>query len=142
MKPCILRLQAFVEDLSPEQAALLVSVGLVAGVFPIVGCPTALCLLAALGLRLNLAALQVLNNLSSPLQLALLLPLARAGAWLCGGSISGHGSVAGKLGTAAVHAVAGWTCVCIPLGAVLYFILVFAIRRRRPLWTNSVEIAA
>src|ERR1700679_4030488 len=85
MRVHALRFHAAVRELSPQQVALLVSVGLVLGVFPIVGCPTVLCLLAAFGLRLNPAALQVINNLSSPLQLALLLPLGRAGALLCGG---------------------------------------------------------
>ena len=43
------RLRASVQDLSPERMALLLSVGLVLGVFPIAGCPTLLCLLAAFG---------------------------------------------------------------------------------------------
>ena len=142
MKAWALRYRAYVEDLSPEQAALLLSVGLVVGVFPIMGCPTVLCLLAALGLRLNFAALQLLNNISSPLQLALLLPLARAGAWVREGAISSNGSVTGKLGAAALNALAGWACICIPLGALLYAILVFVMRRGRPLWFNVVRSPA
>ena len=131
MKARVLRLQTSVAELSPEQAALLLAVGLVAGVFPIMGCPTVLCLLAAFGLRLNIAALQVLNNVSSPLQLALLLPLERAGAWLCGGAAPAGGSAAARLGAAALHAIAGWACICIPLGALLYVILVVVMRRGR-----------
>lgn len=122
------RLRASLQELSPDQVALLLSVGLVLGVFPIVGCPTVLCLLAACGLRLNVAALQLLNNISSPLQLALLLPLARAGAWLCRGAAAPDGSLASKLGAGALHAVVGWTCICIPLGLVLYFTLVVVMR--------------
>ena len=129
MKSLILRFRASVEDLSPEQLALLLTVGLVLGVFPVMGCPTILCLLAALGLRLNLAALQLLNNMSTPLQLALLLPLARAGTALCGGAASGGVSWTGILGLAALHAVTGWACICVPLGGMLYFTLVFAMRR-------------
>jgi len=131
VKAWALRFRASVEELSPEEVALLLSVGLVLGVFPVMGCPTVLCLLAAFGLRLNLAALQLLNNVSSPLQLALLLPLERAGACLCGGAASG-GSAASQLGAAALHAVAGWASICVPLGALLYVILVFAMRRGRP----------
>jgi len=122
------RLRASLQELSPDQVALLLSVGLVLGVFPIVGCPTVLCLLAACGLRLNVAALQLLNNISSPLQLALLLPLARAGAWLCRGAAAPDGSLASKLGAGALHAVVGWTCICIPLGLVLYFTLAVVMR--------------
>lgn len=127
MKAWAARLQASAEELSPEQVARLLAVGLVLGVFPIMGGPTVLCLLAAFGLRINLAALQLLNNASSPLQLALLLPLARAGARLCGGAAFPGGPAAGTLGTlgaAALHATAGWACICIPLGALLYVTLV------------------
>jgi uncharacterized protein (DUF2062 family) len=129
----LLRFQASLVELSPEQAALLISVGVVLGVFPVMGLPTVLCLLAAIGLRLNLAALQLLNNISSPLQLALLIPLARAGTVLCGGGTASRGSWAGNIGLAALHAVAGWACICIPLGALLYFSLVFVMRRGRVL---------
>jgi uncharacterized protein (DUF2062 family) len=142
VKSWALRFRASIGDISPEQAALLLSVGLVLGVFPIMGCPTVFCLLAACGLRLNLVALQLLNNISSPLQLALLLPLARAGAMVCGTSVATGDSVAGKIGAEAVHAIVGWACICVPLGALLYFILAFAMRRRRTSWSNSVESPA
>ena len=130
MKGWVLRFQASLAELSPEEIALLLSVGLVLGVFPIMGFPTVFCLLAAIGLRLNWAALQLLNNISSPLQLALLLPLARAGNVLCGGARPLGGSWAGMLGAAALHAVTGWACICIPVGAVLYVSLVFLLRTR------------
>jgi hypothetical protein len=137
VKAALRRLRASLEELTPEQAALILSIGLVLGVFPILGCPTVLCLLAALGLRLNFAALQLLNNLSSPLQLAILVPLTRAGALLCGGALPAAGPAA-TLGAAALHAIAGWACICVPLGILLYFILIHALRRC-PAWSNSVE---
>ena len=65
MKPRLLRLRAAMAELPPEQLALVLSLGLVLGVFPIFGLPTLLCLLAALGLRLNVAALQLLNQIAS-----------------------------------------------------------------------------
>jgi uncharacterized protein (DUF2062 family) len=130
VKAWVVRFQVYLADLSPEEIALLLSVGLVLGVFPIMGFPTVFCLLAAFGLRLNWAALQLLNNISSPLQLALLLPLARAGNKLCGGAAPPGGSWAGILGSAALHAVTGWACICIPIGAVLYVSLVFFLRTR------------
>lgn len=141
MRSRVLRFRASVEDLSPEQVALLLSVGIVLGVFPIVGCPTGLCLVAAFGLRMNFAALQLLNNICSPLQLALLLPLARVGAWLCGGAGAGGESTASKLWAAAFHAVAGWASICVPGGILLYFVLLFAIRRRHLSWVPRFRIA-
>jgi hypothetical protein len=140
VKAWALRVRASLEELPPEQIPLLLSVGLVLGVFPIMGVPTVLCLLAGLGLRLNLAALQVINNISSPLQLALLLPLARTGAWCCGGTPGS--SAAGRLGIAALHAVAGWACLCVPAGMLLYFVLALSVRRRRLTWSNSLESPA
>ena len=130
MKAWVLRFQAALAELSPEEIALLLSVGLVLGVFPIMGFPTVFCLLAAFGLRLNWAALQLLNNISSPLQLALLVPLARTGHRVCGGAALPGGSWAGVIGVAALHAVTGWACICIPAGAVLYVSLVFFLRTR------------
>jgi hypothetical protein len=114
---------------------MLLSVGLVLGVFPISFCPTIFCLIAAYGLRLNAPALQLLNQATSPLQWALLVPLARAGAWLRGDSTV-------NLGAAAMNAVVGWACICLPLGALLYLISLRAARRRRNLWCNSVESPA
>ena len=51
-------------------------------------------------------------------------------------------AVAGALGAAALHAVAGWTCICIPLGVLLYVVLVLAMRRSRPPCFNSVKSPA
>lgn len=126
MRSGILRLRASILQLPPEQAALLLSVGLVLGVFPIMVIPTFLCLAAAVSLRLNAPALQVLNSATSPLQLALLVPLERVGAWMCRAYPFGGTSLIGKIGMAAAHAVLGWLCVCVPAGVLLYFALVRA----------------
>jgi hypothetical protein len=131
VKLWVSRFRTSLEQLSPEEAALLLSVGLALGVFPIMGCPTAFCLLAALRLRLNVAALQLLNQISSPLQLALLLPLERAGGWLCGSAVSANGSAARQIGVAGLHAVVGWGCICVPAGVLMYFILSMAMRRHQ-----------
>jgi hypothetical protein len=130
VKSAARRFVAMVQDLPADQLPLLLSVGLVIGVFPIAGCPTVFCLLAAAGLRLNLPALQVLNNVSSPLQLALLLPLARAGARICRASAPIAAPAAKSLAFAALHAITGWACICVPLGVLLYFALLFLLRSR------------
>ena len=129
MRAWACKLRASMTGLTPEEIALLVVIGLVLGVFPIMGFPTILCLLAAFGFRLNLAALQVVNNLTSPLQFALLLPLERVGAMICGGH-SGNAPAAAKIGWAAVHAVAGWTVIIVPLGALAYLSLAATMRMR------------
>jgi hypothetical protein len=140
MKRRLQRVRISLEQLPAEQVALLLPVGLVLGVFPIPIIPTFLCLAAAFTLRLNAAALQLLNNVTSPLQLALLLPLARAGAWFCAGE---EGVPAfGMIGKVALQAVMGWALICVPLGALLYAGSVLLIRRRRASCSNSLETLA
>jgi uncharacterized protein (DUF2062 family) len=142
VKALAIRLYASLVELTPEQIALVLSVGLVAGVFPMMGIPTVLCVLAAFGLRLNFAALQLVNNISSPLQLALLLPLARAGTQICGGTTAAGGTWTGSIGLAALHAVTGWACICVPLGAVVYVSLLFLLRTSmwRPGFVDANQI--
>ncbi|HMD71185.1 MAG TPA: DUF2062 domain-containing protein [Bryobacteraceae bacterium] len=113
---------------APETMALSVALALLLGVFPVYGCPTLLCAAAAVLLRLNLPAMQLVNLLTSPLQLALLAPFG----WLGGRLVhvpaaeAAHPSawqMAAGLGAALVHAVAGWCMVAAPLGIVLWLTL-------------------
>src|ERR1039458_6321047 len=79
LKATALRLGALLPGPSAASLTIILAVGLVLGTFPMYGCPTVFCLLAAIALRLNAPALQLVNQLSSPLQLALLIPFARLG---------------------------------------------------------------
>ena len=72
------------QGVTPEKIALSVALGIALGVFPVIGMTTILCALAALVLRLNLPAIQIVNYFVYPLQIALLLPFYRAGQWLFG----------------------------------------------------------
>src|SRR5499433_449831 len=67
------------QGVTPEKLALSIALGLALGVFPVLGATTALCALAALILRLNLPAIQIVNYFVYPLQIALLLPFFRLG---------------------------------------------------------------
>jgi uncharacterized protein (DUF2062 family) len=120
---------------SAETLALSIALGVVLGVFPVYGCPTLLCAAAAVILRLNPPAVQLVNYLATPLQLALLIPLNRLGSRLFhapGGVLHvGAWEVAHRVYTAALNAVAGWVCVCVPLGILLYWILACLLRRYR-----------
>jgi hypothetical protein len=114
-------------------------VGLVLGVFPLMGFPTVLLLLAAAVLRVNPALLQLLNHISSPLQFALLVPLARAGALICGGGGSATQSAGFRIGAAAMHAVTGWACICLPLGIALYFAVLLFLREGAAARCGSIQ---
>jgi hypothetical protein len=68
--------------MSPEAVACVVVLGVVFGVFPAPFCPTLFCALAALVLRLNPAAIQLVNYLVCPLQIGLAAPFVCLGSWL------------------------------------------------------------
>jgi uncharacterized protein (DUF2062 family) len=67
------------QGITPEKVALSIALGAVLGVFPMLGSTTLLCAGAAILLRLNLPAIQLVNFLIYPLQLILFLPLLKAG---------------------------------------------------------------
>lgn len=72
------------QGVTPEKLALSIALGVALGVFPVIGTTTALCALAALILRLNLPAIQIVNYFVYPLQIALLIPFFRLGEKLFG----------------------------------------------------------
>ncbi len=111
--------------------------GIVLGVFPVFGLPTLLCAAAAIVFRLNLAAIQLVNQVSAPLQYALLLPLGRAGAQITGARVSG--TILENLANGARNAIIGWACFCIPVGLLLYLLIAFALRQRRQACFYKVE---
>ena len=116
---------------------MILVLGLVLGVFPVFGLPTLLCAVAAIAFRLNLAAIQLVNQVCAPLQYALLLPLGRAGAHITGGRVSG--TILENLANGARNAVVGWACFCVPVGLVLYLVIVFALRQHRQACFHRVE---
>ncbi|NML64012.1 DUF2062 domain-containing protein [Hymenobacter sp. RP-2-7] len=84
--------------LSPGSLALTVGLGVALGVGPTLGFTTALAVAVALRLRLNVAAMQLVVHLLSPVQLLLLLPLLRYGA-----ALLGHGAAVANLTLAQIE---------------------------------------
>lgn len=119
-----------IAGLPPGTIAAIFAIGVVLGVFPVYGCATVFCAVVAVLFRLNLPAIQLINQICVPLQLALLVPLGRAGERVLGAGGPGH-PVVWNLADATLNAVVGWCCFCVPLGLVFYVILAFALRRRR-----------
>jgi uncharacterized protein (DUF2062 family) len=140
VRAAVTRLSAALEDLPVETLALILALGMVLGTFPVFGCPTFFCAVAALVLRLNIPALQLVNQLASPLQLALLAPLTRVGSRMV--STPAGSGIASKLGAAALAATAGWGSICVPLGIALYFVLLHGLRRARRQRFPLLEAAA
>ena len=78
----------FRAGLSPQKLALTVCIGIAFGTMPLVWGTSVICVVLAHLFRLNQLALQSVNYLLYPLQLALLLPFFRLGAWLFPGGPS------------------------------------------------------
>ena len=72
------------QGISPRRLALTLALGFAIGCFPIVGVTTAICLVVATSLRLNLPAIQAANWVAMPFQVALVVPFVRMGGRLFG----------------------------------------------------------
>ena len=125
------------QGLAPETLALTVALGVAAGLVPFLGAITTVAGLLALRLRLNMAAIQLISHLMTPLQLLLLVPLLRQGARLLGNAQEQNLSLTQVrhlfaadwraalhlLWRAELGAVVLWLLASVPLVAVLYFVL-------------------
>jgi uncharacterized protein (DUF2062 family) len=143
------------QGLSPEKLALTIALGITLGVTPVLGSTGLLCTLAALVFRLNLPAIQLVNWLVYPLQLALLVPLLRTGAYLFGKD-SGEFSLSvilhlirtdalraiAILWTATLHALLVWLAAGLVATGLLYLALVPILKRLRPESHHTGELPA
>jgi hypothetical protein len=135
---------------SPEKIALSAGLGLALGIIPALGWTTLLCAAAAWTLRLNLPAIQLVNYLAYPLQIALLVPFLQVGAWAFGGAdvaLSAGEILAliqadvmraiSELWWATVRALAVWALLSPVLIATVYFLLVPVLRTMERKWKTS-----
>lgn len=130
------------QGMTPEKIALGLALGIVLGIFPVIGMTTLLCTVAAFLFRVNLPAIQVANYLAAPLQLGLLLPFYRAGEWLFHAphlplSVKEISALVEKdmLGAMALlwdttlHAAAAWALIAPVLVLLLYHLFKPALHR-------------
>ena len=133
------------QGISPEKIAMCMAIGLVLSIFPVIGATTLMCAIAAIVLRLNLPAMQIVNYLAYPLQIALLIPFFHFGAWLFGMEplpLSAQDLIAmfkadfwgaiNELWGTTLRAMAAWALICLPITAGLYYTLRPIIRRMAP----------
>ncbi|HVY82296.1 MAG TPA: DUF2062 domain-containing protein [Steroidobacteraceae bacterium] len=112
------------QGVTPEKIAMSLAFGLGIGIFPVLGVSTVLCTVVAIVLRLNLPAIQLVNYLASPLQLALIIPFVRVGEHLLRDAPQPLSIAAGfallaqgvlhsiiVLWDAIVHAALGWIAI-------------------------------
>ena len=122
------------QGLAPSRLAATLAVGTVCSLFPFLGATSALNFLVALALRLNVPALQALNQLLGPLQLALILAYVRLGEWMWRATPQplslaqllasfrqlSFADFLARFGAAGVHAFSGWLATAPVLFAVVY----------------------
>lgn len=135
------------QGLSPRSLAWSVALALAIAVFPFIGATTTLCFLAALAFRLNQPTMQLINYLSYPLQLLLLIPFVRLGEKLFRAPrlplslpqilAALRADLWGSLRffwTSVWHACVAWSLVALPLACLLALALTPLFRRlvRRP----------
>ena len=133
------------QGVTPEKLALSMSLGTVIGLIPVLGVSTVLCALAAVSLRLNMPAIQLVNYLLTPAQLLLIIPQLRFGEMLASAprhpvtlesaqALLSHGAIDAVqvLAVAIAHALLGWIVLAPLLAIALYYIFEPALRRLAP----------
>ena len=128
--------------ITPEKLALSLAFGVVLGTFPVLGSTTILCTLAVFLFGLNFPAIQIVNYFVYPLQLALLVPLLRAGrilfrepplpfklADILAMIRVSAGSAIRVLWVATLHAIVAWLIVAVPMILLLNAVLRPSMRR-------------
>lgn len=143
------------QGLSPEKIALTIALGTVLGITPVLGSTTLVCTLAAVTLRLNLPAIQLVNGVVYPLQLALLIPFYRLGAWIFGADVSaislegvkglilsGVGHAIRTLWVVTMHALIAWAAVGIVVGGLLYMALVPWVRHLKRKFNPTPQLGS
>ena len=130
------------QGVTPEKIALTIALGVSLGVIPVIGSTTMLCTVAAVTLRLNLPGIMLINGLVYPLQLALLVPFLRAGAWIF--RVDGPKLTIGQifplirtdmwhtittLWVATMHALVIWLIAGCAVSSIVYLVLAVVLRR-------------
>jgi uncharacterized protein (DUF2062 family) len=139
LKPFI---QLLHQRVSPEKIALTIALGIILGGAPVLGSTMLLCTLAAIALRLNLPAIQLVNGVVYPLRFILLVPFYRLGAWMFRADVStmslggvtavireGVRHAVRTLWVVTMHALLAWLVLGMVALAVLYTVLVPLVRQ-------------
>ncbi len=125
------------QGLTPQKLALSAAMGIILGVFPMLGATTILCALFTWILRLNPVAIQVVNYFIYPLQILLYIPFFKWGAVVFGDGEfpytvaqilemlqSETWNTIGTLWSANVKAIMVWAVTVSPMGILIYLLLV------------------
>jgi hypothetical protein len=137
--------------LSPTKLAQSFSLGICFGIMPLPG-STLTCTIAAVALKLNFGAIQLINYMVAPLQLILIYPFLKLSAYITGIDIlEGSGNplierlkldtlnVLSEVGATIGVAFIIWVLISIPLGILLFKVSLPVFNRISVKSTNSNE---
>jgi hypothetical protein len=128
--------------ITPQKLSLTISLGVAVGLMPVLWGTSLLCAILAVFFRLNQAAIQAVNYLCYPLQIALFIPFCLLGETLfpwgprvsvniLAGALHGHlGETASLLGWASLRGLGTWFLTITPLSLLLYPLLKRLLLRR------------
>jgi uncharacterized protein (DUF2062 family) len=133
------------QGMTPHKLAVTVALGSVVGILPALGVTTVMGTALAARFRLNIAATVLVSYLVQPLQLLLIIPFIKAGVFMFGLDdlkLTLDEMVAmfkldwlaalNKLWVANLAAVSAWAILAIPVGVILYFLLLPILHRVLP----------
>lgn len=143
--PVIKRVQVVIScGLTPRELALTLCLGSALGVMPLVCGVSLICIIVAHVMRLNQVALQSVNYLLWPAQLALFVPFFKLGAWLFPGGppVQQHLlsafvrspdlSALNTIGWMMIKALAAWMVTALPAALLIYLIMRATVSARLP----------
>ncbi len=124
------------QGMTPHKLSLALSLGFCFGLFPVIGVTTLFCLVAAFLLKVNLAAIQLVNYLIYPLQIITILPLMKLGSYLVNVNpvpysieeliermSSNFWETLEVIWLATLLGILAWAVIIIPISAIVYFVL-------------------
>jgi uncharacterized protein (DUF2062 family) len=140
--PIVKRLQTVLKcGLTPQKLALTLCIGTALGIMPLLWGTSLICILLAHIFRLNQVALQSVNYLLFPVQLALLVPFLKLGAWLLpwGPPLQPHMfammlqnpvTSLNILGWITLKSLAAWLVIVLPVSLLVYGVLLAIASRK------------
>lgn len=128
----------FKQGTSPHGLAASTTLGIVLGVFPILGVTTWMSTLIGVRFKLNVPLVLAVLYLVWPIQIGLIIPFLRAGEWLFAAppfalslekvQLAFEADFFGALRQfwdANLYALAGWSMLALPIGVLIYYLLFY-----------------
>ena len=132
------------EGLSAGKIAFSLSLGIIAGIFPVIGATTLLSLLFTFLFRLNILIVQSVQWTVALFQLLLIVPFMKSGAYLLTQKnihintsqlqqAFEHGTMAGvkSLWILHLYGIFSWILIAVPAGFILYFLFLHIFSKRK-----------